>query len=170
MMGPTPLGKVGQVGIVVNDIVASADRYAELFGVDEWLRYTYGPALVPDLGYRGEPAAFSMHIALGGTDPQIELIEPVTGPSVYHEHLRDHGPGIHHLGVHVASFDAAVRAMTGRGYRVLQYGRGYGLDGDGGFAYFDTIADFGITIEAIEVPRRRPAPLDTWNRTTTGEL
>jgi hypothetical protein len=104
----TPIGPVGQVGILVADIVTASDQYQRSFGVTEWRRYTYGPGLVPDLWYRGRPAGFSMHIALGGTAPQLELIEPLATPSIYHDHIRAHGYGVHHLGVFVASLDEAI--------------------------------------------------------------
>lgn len=165
----TPIGPVGQIGILVADIATALDQYQRTFGVTEWRRYTYGPRLVPDLWYRGRPARFSMHIALGGTGPQLELIEPLAAPSIYHEHIRTYGYGVHHLGVFVASLDQAITAMTAHGYELIQYGRGYGLDGDGGFAYFDTSHDHHTIIEAIEVPRRRPAPLASWAQLhTTG--
>lgn len=161
-MSETVLGPVGQVGIVVPDIRAAVDAYGRLFGVEDWLRYTYGPPFVPELRYRGECAAFTMHVALGGDDPQIELIQPLTGPSIYDEFLERHPPGIHHLGVFVESLDDAITTMKAQGYDVLQLGRGYGLDGDGGFAYFDTAHDHHTTIEAIERPLRRRAPLTEW--------
>jgi hypothetical protein len=37
-------------------------------------------------------------------------------------------------------------------------GSGYGLDGDGHFAYLDTEEIFGITLELMERPKRRRAP------------
>ena len=52
--------------------------------------------------------------------------------------------------------------MVAAGYDLLQSGYGYGLDGDGGYAYFDTERDFGIIVEALEVPRRRREPDFTW--------
>lgn len=49
--------------------------------------------------------------------------------------------------------------VVGRGYRVTQTARGYGLNGDGGFAYFDTERDLGVVVEAIEVPVARRPPI-----------
>lgn len=158
----TPLGPVAQVGIVVDDIVTATERYGRVLGVTDWMRYTYGPAVLTDQQYRGEPAAFSMHIALGGQQPQIELIEPAEGPSIYDEHLERFGPSMHHLGVYVDSLDDAIDRMARSGYAVLQKGTGFGLDGDGGFAYFDTAADLHTIVEAIVLPRRRRPPLATW--------
>lgn len=56
--------------------------------------------------------------------------------------------------------------MVSAGYDLLQSGHGYGLDGDGGFAFFDTIDDFGILLEGIEVPRRRRPPDGVWPPTS----
>ena len=58
----------------------------------------------------------------------------------------------------VPDLGAAVRDMERRGHAVLQSGSGYGLDGDGGFAYLDTAALLGVILELIEVPARRPPP------------
>jgi methylmalonyl-CoA/ethylmalonyl-CoA epimerase len=52
--------------------------------------------------------------------------------------------------------------MSDAGYPVLQMGTGYGVDGDGGFAYFDTLAATSVVFEAIEVPARRRPPEDIW--------
>ncbi|MGW6461491.1 VOC family protein [Streptomyces sp. NPDC055078] len=159
--GGTPIGPVGQIGLVVQDIARAADHYGGLFGIGAWDRYTYGPGFVPELEYRGRPSAYSMHIALAGSGPQIELIEPVAGPSLYTAHLDTHGPGLHHLGVFVDCLDEAIATMTGQGYELLQLGRGFGADGDGGFAYFGT-AHHPTLVEAIERPRRRKPPLAAW--------
>jgi hypothetical protein len=48
--------------------------------------------------------------------------------------------------------------MTAAGYDVLQSGHGYGLAGDGAFVYFDTLADYGFILEAIQVPAQRREP------------
>ena len=37
-------------------------------------------------------------------------------------------------------------------------GSGFGLDGDGHYAYLDTEATFGIMLELIERPKGRVAP------------
>jgi methylmalonyl-CoA/ethylmalonyl-CoA epimerase len=70
--------------------------------------------------------------------------------------------GLHHVGVLVETLDAAIESMRRAGYDVLQSGRGYGLDGDGGYAYFDTERDFEVIVEAIEVPKRRREPDFVW--------
>jgi methylmalonyl-CoA/ethylmalonyl-CoA epimerase len=148
-------GRVDQIGIVVRDIDAALERWSRTAGFGAWRVYTYGPEFCAELSYRGRPAAFSMHLALAGSEPQVELIQPLAGPSIYHEFLEASGEGVHHVGVFVSSLAEAV-ARAGRD--VLQSGRGYGLDGDGGFAYLDTAAELGTIVELIEVPARRREP------------
>ncbi|MEV6228562.1 VOC family protein [Saccharopolyspora sp. NPDC003752] len=146
---------VAQVGILVPDLRAGMRTWSPLLGEDDWLVYTYGPETVQDLTYRGAAAGFAMRVALAGTGPQVELIEPLRGPSIYHEWLRERGHGLHHLGFHVDSIAEAIEDFRDSGIPLLQSGRGYGLDGDGGFAYFDTQDTVGVIVEAIEVPKRR---------------
>jgi hypothetical protein len=150
--------KADQIGIVVGDIDVAMHRYTRIFGCGPWHLYTYGPAVVEDLTFRGAAAQFEMRLALAGSGPQLELIQPLTGPSLYHEWLERHGEGLHHIGMRVPDLDAGIRDMEQRGFAVLQSGRGYGLDGDGGFAYLDTAAELGVILELIEVPARRREP------------
>ena len=148
---------VDQVGIIVNDIRREVAVWSVLLGRDDWLFYTYQPSTVPVLTYRGKPGTFGMRVALISEAPQIELIEPLKGPSIYHEWLEKHGTGLHHLGFRVPSVADAIDAMAGRGIPAIQTGSGYGQNGDGGFAYFDTQKTLGFISEAIEVPAaRRP--------------
>jgi catechol 2,3-dioxygenase-like lactoylglutathione lyase family enzyme len=153
---------VGQVGILVRDLDQALRTYGAVRAVESWSLYTYGPEFVPRLEYRGQAGRFSMRIALGGKSPQVELLEPLDGPSIYHEWIAQHGFGLHHLGFYVESLEVAIRAMSDAGFPVLQMGTGYGADGDGGFAYFDTLAEASVIFEAIEVPARRKPPQRIW--------
>jgi methylmalonyl-CoA/ethylmalonyl-CoA epimerase len=45
--------------------------------------------------YRDEPG-FAIRIALAGSGPQVELIEPQRGPSIYEEWIAEHGHGRQH--------------------------------------------------------------------------
>jgi methylmalonyl-CoA/ethylmalonyl-CoA epimerase len=149
---------VGQVGIVVRDLDASLERYSRVWELGPWRCWTYGPRTVPELSFRGARGDYEMRIALCGSGPQMELIEPLRGPSIYHEWLAEHGEGLHHLGIYVPSFDEGLAAMAKDGYEPVQLGRGYGAGGDGGYAYFDLRPVLGVYLELIEVPRERIPP------------
>lgn len=154
--------QIDQVGIVVHDLDRALDRYERVFGGGPWRTWTYGPDVVPRLSVHGADAQFTMRIALSSGQPQIELIEPVEGPSIYHEWLERHGEGLHHLGTFASDLDAAEATMAQRRFRLIQSGRGYGLDGDGAFLYYDAIEELGVILELIEVPARRRRPETVW--------
>lgn len=148
-----------QVGIVVRDLEAAARRYNHLWDVGPWRVFTYSPTILSSQHYRGRPAAYSMKLALNLQQPQIELIQPLQGPTIYHDWLqiRPEG-GIHHLAITVGSLDETVATMAEAGFPAIQDGRGFGVHGDGGFAYFDTEHTLGFVIEAIELPSERREP------------
>lgn len=147
-----------QIGIVVPDLDAALASYAALVPATTWSLYTYDRSVMSGSTYRERPGEFSMRLALSSDWPQIELIEPLAGPSIYREWLDERGAGLHHLGFLVGSIDHAISTMIAGGCGLLQSGRGYGAAGDGGFAYFDTAAALGVIVETIERPRERRAP------------
>ena len=161
--GLVPGAGVGQIGMLVDDLETGMLRASALWRPDgPWSCWTYGPEVIPHLTYRGEPGAFSMRIAMAGSGPQIELIQALAGPSIYHDWVAEHGYGFHHLAFDVTSMEETEAVMAAAGYPVIQSGAGYGLDGDGAFSYFDTVADHGIVAEARCRPRRRTAPDLVW--------
>jgi methylmalonyl-CoA/ethylmalonyl-CoA epimerase len=162
------LPRVDQIGIVVPELRPAVERWAQFVGGAPWRIWTYGPRMLRAQDYRGRKAHYEMRVALSSSTPQIELIEPLRGPSLYHEWLDAHGPGLHHLGAFEPDLSSGIERMRAHGFEVLQSGRGHGIDGDGGFAYFDTAREVGVILELIEVPARRPAPEAVWPAAAVG--
>jgi hypothetical protein len=108
-------------------------------GLDEHIVHTFGPDRLRGLAIRGrgQPHATRLALASGGRI-DYERIQPLDGPSLDAEHLERCGEGLHHLGSSVDDLEAAIAAMAGRGYAVLQAGARVGDSGDGADAYFDT--------------------------------
>jgi hypothetical protein len=52
----------------------------------------------------------------------------------------------------------AIALAESRGISVVMEGVGYGLDGDGHFAYLDTEKLIGVMVELIERPKRKHPP------------
>ena len=156
---PPFLGQpIAQIGIVVADLEAAVTRASAAVGAGPWRIFTYGPAILKEQAYRGLPTPYSVRIALNAQQPQIEYLQPLEGPSIYHDWLAERGEGVHHFAVWVDSLDRAIAAMTAAGYELLQYGKGMGVAGDGGFAYFDTQATLGVLLETVERPAQRREP------------
>jgi catechol 2,3-dioxygenase-like lactoylglutathione lyase family enzyme len=156
-------GRLFQIGIVVPDLRKSLDLYSRAFGLGPWIGFHFTPENVKDFTYRGRPANYSIDIALTvDPSPQVELIQVHGAMSLYHEWIERHGYGVQHLGVRVDDARAVTKEMVAAGYEVIQSGHGYGAEGDGMFVHFDTMADFGIITEVIEVPKARRTPDFVW--------
>lgn len=150
---------VAQIGIIVKNLEDTVKRYHEIFGIGPWHFYTYKKPLVKEMTYYGKPANYSMRLALSYFGPmRIELIEPGAGESVYHDFIKEHGYGIHHLGLLTDNFEKSIQEASSAGIEMIMDGAGFGLDGDGHYAYLDTEKDFGVTLELIERPKSRLNP------------
>ena len=150
--------RVDQVAYLVPDLGQAIAQWNALLGQREWHVYRYSPRTIPRMGFRGMPGRFEMHLALSASGPQVELIQPIDGPSIYHEWIERRGFGPHHIGRFVVDIEATIEELRAIGIEPVQWGTGYGLDGDGGFAYYEFGPDGGTVIELIEPPSRRRTP------------
>jgi methylmalonyl-CoA/ethylmalonyl-CoA epimerase len=156
---------ITQVALVVKDLDEAVENYWKLFGIGPWHFYTYGKPLVKRMTYHGQPSEYKVRIALSYLGPmRIELIELGEGThsdardTVYADHVREHGYGVHHLGILVEDMEAALAEAAAAGVAMLQDGSGFGRDGDGHYAYLDTEDEIGVMLELIERPKERVPP------------
>lgn len=150
---------VTQVAQVVKDLEATVEGYWRLFGIAPWSFYVYDRTILSRMTYRGKPADYSMHIALSYLGPtRIELIQVLKGPTVLDEFIAAHGYGVQHFGVLTDDMEASLAQARAAGIEMLMDGAGFGLDGDGHYAYLDTEKVLGITVELISRPKRRRTP------------
>ncbi|QQO09445.1 VOC family protein [Breznakiella homolactica] len=150
---------IGQIGYVVEDVEQTVRQYHERFGIGGWHFYTYAPPLLKFQNYRGKPIVYSARIALGYFgDTRIELIQNLEGRTIYTDFIEEHGYGVQHLGIYVPDMQEALEDAGAAGFSVVMEGGGFGLDGDGHFAYLDTEKQFGTTYELIQRPKRRHEP------------
>jgi catechol 2,3-dioxygenase-like lactoylglutathione lyase family enzyme len=150
---------IAQIAFVVEDLDRTVEEYHRAFGIGPWHFYTYAKPLVKHMSYRGQPADYRMRVALSYFGPtRIELIEMIDGDTVYADFVREHGFGVQHLGVLVDDMDEAIAQAEAAGYAMLMDGSGFGVDGDGHYAYLDTERDLGVTYELIKRPRQKVPP------------
>jgi len=158
---PLPFLKngVAQVAILVKDLDNTVENYWTMFGIGPWHFYTYSKPLVRQMSYRGRPAEYKMRIALSQIGPlRIELIEAKEGDSIYADFINEHGYGVHHLGILVDDMKDALAQTNSAGLNMIQDGSGFGLDGDGHYAYLETEEALGVTLELIQRPKARVKP------------
>ena len=150
---------VGQIGFVVDDVEEKIDFYHKNFGISGWHVYTYGHPFLQYMRYRNKPVLYKARIALNYFgDTRIELIQNLEGTNYFSEFSENHGFGVHHLGIYIDDMKAAQKKILDAGFSIVMEGGGFGLDGDGHFAYISTEEDGGICYELIERPKRRPEP------------
>jgi methylmalonyl-CoA/ethylmalonyl-CoA epimerase len=134
-----------QVAIVVRDIQAAMKIVKNTFGSGEFRMVSSSTRKV----YRGKPIEPKQLIAIADFGPlSIELIQPVTGVSVYTEFLAKHGEGVHHLGFNMKTSEDYARALAhlaADGFPVVQSGRRPDLKYD----YIDTERSLGTYIELV---------------------
>ena len=119
-------GSPVQVAWVTNDLNATETALTGLLGVKKWVRLPDVHFAPDTCSYLGSPADFVAGISLSYLgDMQLELIEPVRGPNIYSDFLRDSGPGLHHICVEadtLENFDAALALAAEQGASVPQQG------------------------------------------------
>ena len=122
------IGQTRQICIVTRDLDACIRNYADRMGIGPWWVQEYGPPDLTDRYFRGGPGQFSMRLALAWTgDLNWEVIEPLEGPSIYHEFLDEHGEGLQHVGFLLQDtgldMDGCIADMEARGFaRVMSGG------------------------------------------------
>jgi len=66
---------------------------------------------------------------LNGRNPQYELIEPVTRPSIHADWLDEHGEGFHHVGYVVQSLERTTAEMEAAGHPAIARIHSFGVAG-----------------------------------------
>ncbi len=155
-------GVIGQVAVVVIDAEAAMKAWGSADSEHEWRVWTYSPQMIQHQTYLGQPSAYSMVVAMNGQQPQFEFVQPLAGPSIYDTWLEDGHHGVHHLGFYVDTLAPVIDEMEEAGFPTVLTGEGYGLDGTGHFAYFDTRPLLGFYLEGIQVPVVRRPPEYIW--------
>lgn len=161
-------GGIAQLAILVKDLEGTVENYWNMFGIGPWQFYTYGKPLVKQMSYHGRPAEYKMRLALAQIGPmRIELIEVQEGASIYADFIKEHGYGVHHFGLLVEDMNAALAQASSAGFDMIQDGSGFGLHGDGHYAYLDTEESLGVTLELIHRPTDRVKPEKVYPQSAT---
>ncbi len=118
--------------------------YVHEYGIGPWGVYEFNPDTVTGMHERGEPVSRSWRLALAHVGQvQWELVQPLDEDSVYARFLAEHGPGVHHVGMGVKSYDDTLAELGSRGHEVVLGGEYNGLS----FAYLSTDRDLGVITE-----------------------
>ena len=142
------VSQLNQVCLMVKDIQKTMENYWNILGIGPWDLYDMHAPMTSELTYHGKPGQFKMKVALAMVGPtQLELIEPVSGESMYSDFLAEHGEGLQHLQFMADNADEITQIMTKQGFPSLTGGH----VGDGIFDFYDT-ADALKTIWEVFQP------------------
>ncbi|HEX4190483.1 MAG TPA: VOC family protein [Marmoricola sp.] len=134
--GAIASGPVSQIAWVTADIDATEKYLSAGFGAGNWTRMNDIRFAPEDCFLRGEPADFTIHVSIVYVgDLQLEVIQPVSGTSIYSEFLEAKGPGLHHICFDVEDMTEAMAGVAALGLTVHQNGSMMGGAMD--FAYVD---------------------------------
>jgi hypothetical protein len=135
-----------QLGHVVDDVVTSARRWAEVFGVGP---FHVLPVVEQIMTLRdGGKQPLRVQVAVAQAGPvQIELIQQhCDTPSIYREWSRGGTSAFHQLATVTNDYDAKTAHLRSLGYPVAAESAGGGLR----VAYVDTVDAFGFYTEVVE--------------------
>src|SRR3989304_169304 len=136
--------KIVQIAQVVRDIDKTMKKYHEILNIGPWAVYTFAPPVLRECTYKGKPSTATWVPALAGVgDTQLELMQPLSGESVYTRFLEKKGEGIHHIKEWVDDCAAAIEQYRKKGSGVIQSGK---YDEDE-FYYLDTEPELGMLYE-----------------------
>ena len=136
-----------QIGLIVRDIEEASRAYADVFGLDvpQWI--LTDPEPEANTRYYGESTEARAKLAFFDMgNLQLELIEPVGGPSTWQEFLDVHGEGVHHIAFNVKGMDDRVAYLEDKGMPLVQRGDYTG----GRYAYVDATAQLKVILELLE--------------------
>jgi catechol 2,3-dioxygenase-like lactoylglutathione lyase family enzyme len=138
---------ITQVGIIVRDIEASVERYSRIFGVEK------PPIVITDgsekarTKFAGEPTEARAKLAFFKMGQvQIELIEPIGGPSSWEHFLEEKGEGVHHIAFVTNDTNRLVNALGQEGIEAVQQGHFQG----GMYTYLDSVPELGVMLNVLQ--------------------
>lgn len=138
---------ITQIGIIVHDIEAKAKAWSEILGLPVPPIIITDPVEKAQTEYRGELSEGRAKLAFFNCGQvQIELIEPVGGPSTWKEQLDTHGDSLHHIAFVIKGMKEKIAYLDGKGISLVQKGEYTG----GRYAYLDGVAKLGGILELLE--------------------
>lgn len=138
---------ITQVGIIVRDIETRARAWAEILGLPMPKITITDTVDIAQTAYQGERTPARAKLAffhMGQVD--VELIEPIDGPSTWKDQLDQHGESLHHIAFQIKGMKEKIAYLDSKGVPLVQRGEYTG----GRYAYMDGTAQLGTILELLE--------------------
>jgi methylmalonyl-CoA/ethylmalonyl-CoA epimerase len=120
--------KIYQIAWVTRDLEKSMKAWVENLKIGPWTVLTFTDQSLKYLKVNGKPVTEPFKFLIGISwigDMQLELIEPVYGPTIYEAFIQKHGEGLHHIKERIAdnAMDSVVQDYRDKGIGVTQTGQ-----------------------------------------------
>ncbi len=143
---PNQDDSVLQVGIIVQDIESKAQAWADMLGIEKPDVIITDPVSEAYTRYLGKSTEAQAKLAFINLENiQIELIEPMGGPSTWRSFLKTKGEGVHHIAFKSRDIGADVEKLDNLNMPVEQSG-----DYTGGcYRYIDSHKSLSVILELL---------------------
>jgi len=141
-----------QIGVVVDDLDKSIHNLKEIFGIGPFRVIDWPPEDRSDIKkyYYGEPGEFTARMAFTELGPvELELIQPVSGKSIWGDFLRESGGGVHHIRFNVDDIETVQSYLDD--YEITPAQHGSGIRPGTTWMNFATKDKVGFIIEIMNV-------------------
>jgi methylmalonyl-CoA/ethylmalonyl-CoA epimerase len=120
--------KIFQIAWVTWDLEKSLKAWVANLKVGPWKVFSFTDETVKNLKVDGRPVTepFKFLIAISWIgDMEVEIIQPVYGPTIYEKFLKEKGEGLHHIKEKIGEgdFDAVLADYKSRDIAVTQTGQ-----------------------------------------------
>jgi methylmalonyl-CoA/ethylmalonyl-CoA epimerase len=120
--------KIYQIAWVTRSLEKSMKAWVDNLKIGPWTVLTFTDQTLNYLKVDDKPVTEPFKFLIGISwmgDMQLELIEPVYGPTIYEAFIQKHGEGLHHIKEKIADddMDAVVQDYRDKGIRVTQTGQ-----------------------------------------------
>ena len=129
--------RVHHIGIAVKDLKESAALFEGLLGVK--------PHLEEAPCQKVNEAVFKV-----GEGMEIDLMEPTGSDSTVAKFLESRGEGLHHIALEVDDINEELKAMTKKGFRLIDEEGREGVAGQIGFLHPKSVN--GVLVELLQPP------------------
>ena len=154
---PNPLGTDPFLGNAVEIAIVSGNHKRTMeglwrMGIGPWRVFTFTPENTTNQTYRGSPSEFTLKVSFADMKNIVwEIIEPISGPTIFSEFLERHGKGVHHIAFDCNNvpFQQRLADFEKRGFQLAQSGSWMG---ENHFAFFETEDATTTCFETYEFP------------------
>jgi methylmalonyl-CoA/ethylmalonyl-CoA epimerase len=155
--------KIYQIAWVTRDLEKSMKAWVENLKIGPWTVLTFTNQSLKYLKVDDKPVTEPFKFLIGISwmgDMQLELIEPVYGPTIYEAFIQKHGEGLHHIKERIAddAIEGVVREYRDNGIGVTQTGQ---FETDFHF-YLDTEPRLDFIYELGNCPKLELTPEKFW--------